>query len=616
MTNRENTYKSNRYHFDGFSLDAAKRELKQGDSVISVEKKVMDLLYYLVEHRDRVVDKDELQDAVWPGTVVTEAALSRGIMKARRAVNDSAEDSRFIKTFHGQGYRFIADVNTRSGADDHPSSDDRVQISRTAAILFGLGFLLLLSVVVAVLNPIIDKVESASTVAVLTFDNLSPDPEHDYFATGIQEEILNELAHRTDLLVMARASVVAYDNSAASVKEIAAELGVDNIVKGSVRYADNSVRISVQLVAARTGVQLWSNVYDRQFSEIFQIQSDIARRVAEALEAEILGTERILEPQSVEAYQEYLLASSLRYRTFEIGWEPVLEHTRKSLEYDASFIPSLSLLHNAYQNRIVGENHTAANKQMQAITAKAISRDPNHPISLSLQAKDAAYQWQWKESQRYWRKALEADPTDPDNLGTAAMVSIGAGDYMRAEQILENGIRSNPRHDWPLYGRMLLNIARNDQMDFISTGDLIISMGGNRAFPAAVHLAMYFAVQAEPEMVSRYGKTIHSMTAGTLDSYIQSLVDFANGRKISGELITEILQANPPPNTYKWMVVQLYVLNGNLDKAFEMIDDIVASKALFSVLRIVSDPAFDRLKNDPRYKIFLREVGLEDRIVK
>ena len=214
------------------------------------------------------------------------------------------------------------------------------------------------------------------------------------------------------------------------------------------------------------------------------------------------------------------------------------------------------------------------------------------------------------------RKALEADPSDPDNLGTAAMVSIGAGDYFRAEQILESGIGSNPRHDWPLYGRMLLNIARNDQMGFVSTGDLIISMGGNRAFPAAVHLAMYFAVLGQPKIVSRYGTTIHSMTGGTLDSYVQSLVDFANGQDISSELISDIVKANPPPNTYKWMVVQLYVMNGDLDKAFELIDDIVASRALFSVLRVVSDPAFDKLKIDPRYNIFLRDVGLEHRIVK
>lgn len=594
-------------------------------TAVQVERRVLDLLVFLIENRHRVVTKDEIQDAVWPGTIVTETALTRAIMKARRALGDSAEAQTVIRTSHGEGYRFVADVKVLSG-EPSPSVEDTLVdtggrkmpgwlLAASLVLLAGFlgfaGWTFLPESPVTTSAPPVQSPEPG-IIAVLPFENLSPDPDQGYFASGIHEEILNEIARGTNLKVIARTSVAQYAGTTMTIPEIARELGVRSVVEGSVRYADDRVRITAQLIDGQTGLHMWSNSYDRDFADIFRIQSDIAREIAGALEAQIQGTSPLSGGDSVNvaAYKEYLLARSLRYRTFEVGWEPVLEHTRRALELDASYIPALGLLHNAYQNRILGDSDEAAHREMLAITARAALRDPQHPITLALRARDAANQWQWLEATRLWDEAITADPSDADNVGTAAFINIGAGRLDAAGEIIREGLKLNPAHDWPHYADMLLKLAKGDEVGAEETGRLIIAMGGNRAFPAAATLAMRWAEKGDSAKVAEFGETITRMTGGALKGFVEVLAAHAQGKQIHKDQVTAMLTANPPPNTYQWMGTQLYLMAGATEEAFATLDDIVASRSSFSVLRIVADPVFTDMRSDPRYADFLRRVGL------
>lgn len=603
------------YRFGDYTLDVGRRELACSAEPVAVERKVLDLLIYLIEHRERMVHKDELQDAVWPGTIVTETALSRAIMKARRAVNDNADEQAVIKTVHGQGYRFVAEVVPESITETRPGRT-RTFVSVTLLVVLSMATLILM--LARSPEPASDirspRAAPPPAMAVLPFHNLSPDPEHAYFASGIHQEIINEIARGTDIRVIARRSVTRYLNTSMNIPEIASELGVDSIVEGSIRYADGRVRITAQLIDGKTGVNIWSRSYDRHFSDIFAIQSDIAHKVAAALQAEVFDEfSRPVDPASVPAYREYLIARSLRDRTFAIGWDPVLAHTQRSLEYDPYFLPSLWLLHNAYQNRIVGDSHADAHKMMKTITARAVERDPDHALTLMLQAKDAAYEWRWQDSKKLWDRAMSADPTDPVIHGDAAFINLGAGDYGHAEAIINRAIRNNPGHDWPLYAHLLLSRAAGDTPAFLDTARLIISMGGNRAFPAAVSLCFYYVDQRDPEAVSRFGEVMVQMAGEPLQEFVDQLVDLASGEQVPVESFRSLIEANPTPNAYKWMIVQLYLLAGDRNLALEALDDIASSRALFSVIRVVTDPAFSALHREKRYQEFLEAVGLVGR---
>ena len=216
------------YQFNQFSLDTAQYRLtKAGDSV-AVEPLVFDLLVYLLENRERVVSRDELLNTLWEGKVVTDAALAARLKDARKAVGDSGSKQQVIKTLHGRGYQFVAAL-------------DEADLARTEAE-----------------DSTTLPLPEIPSIAVLPFDNLSSDPEQDYFSDGIVEDVITALSHFSELFVIARNSSFSYKGKSIDTRRIARELGVRYLLEGSVRRSEKRIRISGQLVNALEGNQLWA----------------------------------------------------------------------------------------------------------------------------------------------------------------------------------------------------------------------------------------------------------------------------------------------------------------------------------------------------------------------
>jgi TolB-like protein len=448
-------------------------------------------------------------------------------------------------------------------------------------------------------------------LAVLPFENLSPDPEQEYFASGIQEDILNEIARSTDVRVIGRSSVARYRDGELPVSRVAAELGVDHVLEGSIRYAEGKVRVSARLLDGDTGVQLWSRSYDRDFAHIFEIQSDIARRIAGALRVAMRPT--VVVPANaarVKAYEEYLVARNFRERVFVSGWGPIIEHTRQALAADPDFIPALWMLHNAYQNRIIGDSDADALAQMRALTARAQQEDPNHPLTLSLMAKDAGFAWRWDAAASLWSAAVAADPTDPFLLGSAAFAALGAGDPAAALAFADQGIDSDPDHDWPRYARMTVLRAMGEIGAARHEAELVFALHGDRAFPAAMTQALAAAMQSDVDRVRRYADFMVATVGEPMAPFREFLLGVAVGRP-ELSLLNATIERIPVPNANKWMVVQSRISAGDLDGALSSLDDVARSHAMYSVIRIVTDPAFAPLRPDPRYRSFLKSVGLQ-----
>jgi TolB-like protein/DNA-binding winged helix-turn-helix (wHTH) protein len=619
MTNSESSSNTNTYAFNGLTLSGAKRELVGPDGLVSIEKKVLDLLVYLLENRDRVVSKEELQEAIWPKTIVTEAALTRAIMKARRAVDDSADDQKVIRTAHGEGYRFIAELNAPGESAQYQAAiaEGTQKPALTSLItiaVIGIGIALTVFLLLSSDEPLPTKdVKSGTvTIAVLPFDNLSPDPDHAYFAEGIHEEILNQISRSTEIQVLARASVKQFANTDEPVPVISGKLGVDNVLTGSIRYADDRVRVSTQLIEGDTGISLWSNNYDREFEDIFAIQSDVATKIANALNSQVLddgytpGSEK-----SADAYREYLLARSFRARTFQTGWDPVLEHTDKALEYDPAFIPALWLRHNAYQNRIIGNGHADAHRKMLGVTQTAKEANPEHALTLAMIAKDAAYQWDWEASMLAWDRALLADRSNPTVNGDAAFLNIATGNYERASEIIDSAIRANPRHDWAHYANLHLQRALGNEQTFLETADLIVSIGSNRAFPTAFTMALYHSDRGDVARVQKYGEVLSAMTRGQLQPVVDMLVAITRGEEIDPEALKRYADSTPPSNNYLWMEAEVYLAIDAPAYALAVLERIADNRSLYSVIKVTTDPAFASVRSTAEYQTFLRKVRLK-----
>jgi len=256
------------FQFNQFTLDTAIYCLDVSGNRISIEPQVFDLLVYLIENRDRVVTRDEALENLWKGKVVTDSALGARIKEARKAVGDNGDRQGVIRTLHGRGYQFIAEVTESS--TQKASEKIEPLASREA---FSLP----------------DK----PSIAILPFTNMSGDSEQEYFSDGLTADIIAILCRYRELLVIDPHSTFAYRDGGADAELFANELGVEYVTKGNIRRSGDQVRISTQLIEAATGKTIWAEHIDRKFDELFVLEDEVAARIASNMVSHIEDESRL-----------------------------------------------------------------------------------------------------------------------------------------------------------------------------------------------------------------------------------------------------------------------------------------------------------------------------------
>ncbi len=352
---------ANFYEFGAFQLDPVKRLLRRLDGTpVPLTPRVFDTLLYMVEHYDSVMDKERIMEAVWPDSIVEENNLAQAIWKLRQVFGETPGSHSYIVTVPGRGYRFVAEVNKRNGdmvsrvpldSTTTPTSvqgpteadptADRDQLlpkarhgtSRSDWRIFGAAIAAIIVVGLAVLFFVRYRSLPASvrapsspapadavlsvpariaekSIAVLPFENRSDEKENAYFADGIEDEILTRLSNIADLKVISRTSTRQYQSKPANLREIAKQLGVANILEGSVQKVADQVRVNVQLINVQSDSHLWAETYDRKLTDIFGVESEIAKGIAESLQAKLTGHEEqalaVKPTNNPEAYDAYL----------------------------------------------------------------------------------------------------------------------------------------------------------------------------------------------------------------------------------------------------------------------------------------------------------------------
>ncbi len=308
-----------RFSFDDHLLDPDRRELTCGSRPVAVGPQVFDLLLYLVRNRSQVVSKDDLIAGVWGGRIVSESTMTSHINALRKAIGDSGEEQRLVRTIARKGYRFVGDVR-EVGADGAAAA-------RPHAPALALP--------------------DRPSIAVLPFVNLSGDPAQDYFVDGVVEEIIVAMSRMNSLFVIARNSSFTYKGRAVDAKQVGRDLGVRYILEGSLRQAANRVRITGQLVDATTGTNLWSERFEGRIGDIFALQdqltTDVVGAIAPQLERAEIERARHKPTESLDAYDYYLRAvANLQHGTRETV-EEALALLGKAIELDADYAPAYAL---------------------------------------------------------------------------------------------------------------------------------------------------------------------------------------------------------------------------------------------------------------------------------
>src|SRR5436305_4967705 len=354
---------------------------------------------------------------------------------------------------------------TAQGIRTTPTAGPRTQVRRNVIMLATAGVIMSASVGFFVL-PRASAHKVDKSIAVLPFQNLSDDPQNAYFADGIQDDVLTSLSKIGDLRVISRTSVMQYRDKAANVRDIGKALGVSNVLEGSVRRAGNKVRVNVQLIDANSDEHVWANDYDRDVTDVFAIQSDLAQKIAEALQAKLsTGEKSMMERKPTENGEAYL--AFVQAHNLSCAFED-LEKLKQSeqlyaraIELDPNFalaIARYSQLESWFLHDI--DRTPERRDKARTLAERALQLQPDLPeahlaLGFSYYYGDNNYDAALRE----FEIAQRGLPNESEVYLAIGAIQRRQGKWAESTGNLETAVSLNPKDTWPLQ-----NLAFNYQM--------------------------------------------------------------------------------------------------------------------------------------------------------
>jgi TolB-like protein/Flp pilus assembly protein TadD len=390
-----------------------------------LEPQVFDLLVYLIQNRSRVVSKDDLLASVWGGRIVSESAVFNRINAARSAVGDSGEEQRLIKTLPRQGIRFVASIR------EEEEPDGRATEQQGPAL----------------------HLPNKPSIAVLPFTNMSGDPEQQYFADGMAEEIITSLARCSWLFVIARNSSFTYKGRAVDVRQIGRELGVRYALEGSVRRSGNRLRIIGQLVDTTSGAHIWADRFDGDAGDVFALQDRITGDVVGAIEPKLQLAEierlRHKHTPDLDAYELLLRAQALEYEFTEQSLTQALAYLDQALTIDPAYAPAMALAAFCHAERYI--QGWSKSREAESVEGLRLAHR-----ALELGSEDAGVLWMTAfairilggdpvQATELANRSLQLNPNSAIALTMAGFAEAISGNTGRALELLQRAERLSPR---------------------------------------------------------------------------------------------------------------------------------------------------------------------------
>lgn len=457
-----------------WKVDPATNRLSRGDHTAKLEPKVMEVLMYLSAHAGKAVRREELEAAVWAGSIVGYDTLTGAIQKLRRVFHDDPKNPQVIETLSKKGYRLVAPVaslRSEPSTATRPNGEETstsVGIWNSLSHTSSLVMLITLSVLTGTAGALfwfgpwktaddmVDDISEPVSIAVLPFDNLSGESEQEYFADGITDDLITGLAKNPALLVIARDSTFVYKAQALDVRQIAEKLAVRYVLRGSVRRAGEKVRINAQLVDTTTGGHLWAESFDGELSNIFALQDEISQTIISAMAVRMSRGSRqdfgIPLTDNSMAYDSFLVGRQRFYRYLNKEENRrAREHFEQAIEYDPNFAMAYAMLGWTHAFDVMNGWSEARDDTLlraQELATKAISLQEALPVAYFV--KGLAY----REREEYVKalveaeKAIEYDPNYANAHVLLATLLYYAGRPSEGLERIQKAMRLNPHHPY------------------------------------------------------------------------------------------------------------------------------------------------------------------------
>lgn len=610
------------HRFGEFVLDESRCALFRGNTEIALRKQALDMLLLLVRHQGELLDKDLLMREIWGGTVVTENSITQCLKDIRQAIGD--EDLTLIRTVPRRGYIFQMPVSTEDANDQNaePATHSASKL-KTRVITTVLAFALLAWFAHETFFPrqavesnserlaVNDSTQALPTetpsVAVLPFTDMSPDPGQEYFSDGLTEELISLLAQVRGLSVISRTSAFSFKNRAMQIPTIAAQLGAEYIVEGSVRMSGDSVRITAQLIDGETDLHVWSQTYERPLEEIFAIQEEIATSVVAELQVKVLGNFLSQRPIAPEAYTLYL-----RARHFQrVGAEPdllkALEAYQQVLAIEPGYAPAwvgISYIHTLRARAGTIPIDEGARQARTAID-KALSLDPELASAwASLAYLERTFSWDWDAADAAIDKALNLAPGNAEVLGTAASLASTLGRNQESIRLFEKAAALDPLDLASLraLGRRYLKARELDKAK--ATFGRILELNSEHT-RAHLDLGLAYVMSGDPE---RGLLEMDRSVPGPTKDHYRTIALWALGRESEAqELLNQLVKTNDPANTFALACV--FAWQGNNDQAIQWLQSAYDQRSP-NLVFILGMSCFENIYDDPRFPEFLEKLRL------
>ena len=616
------------YRFGDFEFDPTSGELRRDGLKVRLQEQPFQILTLLLKHPGEVVTREEVRQALWPGDTFVDfdVGLNSAIKRLRDALGDSAESPRFVETLPRRGYRFIAPLEPPPAsppltpeASPRPASPPRFRLRSwggVAAVVAAVA--LVAGLIVTGTWPRLRgqlASEPIRSLAVLPFENLTGDPEQDYFVDGMTDAVITDLAQVRALRVISRTSVTQYKLAKKALPRIAEELGVDAVVEGTVSRSGDRVRVTAQLIQAATDRHLWAQSYERERRDVLALQSEVAAAIAQAIQVKLQPEEkrRMTQVQASvqpEAYEAYLKGRFYWSKRSPETSLKAVGYFQQAIEKDPAYAPAYSGLSDTY--RAFDVQGLAPPRECmpkaEAAARKALALDDTlAEAHASLAGVLYRYDWDWEGAEREFRLSLELEPNYAEGHRAYAVYLMTV---RRHEEALAEAQRARELSPLSLVintelGLALVRLGRYDE----AIEQLQKTLEIDPKF-ARVYQTLAFAYEGKGDW-PRAMETLEGRPGdghGRRYPWLGYAYGVTGRRSEALEMLARLEKLSHEHYISPQGPAIIHLGLGNKDQAMAWLEKAYDERA-FEVLGF-SGPLFDRLSGDPQFQDLLRRMRL------